>query len=588
MNPWADGLSALTEHAWAACVVLFIILWGFIITREVLLRFLENSFTEADVLSISLAGWVVPSLILSIFTFGIALLFNAFMAGILAALMILVSSLILIRNKPIRFSILISTVLLIPSIILRFAFVSNIVLPSYFDPAEHYRLIHLLTESYRTGSLSVGLTSIFYHLGFHSLIAFISHYFQVEIIDLMLVFGPLVLALLPFSFYFLIKRETDSASAAFFACLLTGFGFHMPAHLMNWGKYPALLGFVALLFVFQLAYMFYRNDIFKDRKRVVILLSFAVITSALIHSRTLVVFGLLCLAALITLTWENQRALIRAFTFILLISLFFIEILVLQNNSTLQTLLTSYITNDSWILFLILPLSVVSAFHHPRPTFFLFTWLTLCILCLFIPIPIPIHGIQTPLDRPFVQMFAIIPLSLLGGLGLAGTTQWIQRLRPNSDLIQRFVYFFVFGFVLLNTALHYHFYPSECCRFASRDDLAAFTWMDENLPPDAKILIASTGLYVTSFETPEKQSGVDSGIWIAPLLSRTVELASSEIQFELVDTHTDLCKREVEYIYVGGMPQSFDAGQLNAIPIWYAPSFALPSAKIYQVLGCKG
>lgn len=588
MNPWTDGLSALTGHVWAACAVVFIILWGFIITREVLLRFFENSFTEADVISISLAGWVVPVLFLSIFTFVVALFFNALMAGLLAALIILVSSLILIWNKPIHFFILILTILLIPSIILRFAFISNIVLPSYFDPAEHYRLIHLLTESYRTGTLSVGLTSIFYHLGFHSLIAFISHYFQVEIIDLMLVFGPLVLALLPFSFYFLIKRETDSASSACFACLLAGFGFHMPAHLMNWGKYPALLGFVAMLFVFNMAYMLYRNDILKDRKRVVILLLCAVLASALIHSRTLVIFGLICLATLITLAWENQRALIRTFTFILLISLFFIEILVLQNNSTLQTLLTSYITNDSWILFLILPLSVASAFHYPRQTFFLFTWLTLCILCLFIPIPIPIHGIQTPLDRPFVQMFAIIPLALLGGLGLACTTQWIQRLRPNSDLIQRFVNFFVFGFVLLNTALHYHFYPSECCRFASRDDLAAFTWLDENLPPNAKILIASTGLYVTSFETPEKQSGVDAGIWIAPLLSRTVELAGAGMQFDLADTHTDLCTRGVEYIYVGGMPQSFDAAQLNAIPIWYVPSFALPSAKIYQVLGCKG
>jgi hypothetical protein len=211
----------------------------------------------------------------------------------------------------------------------------------------------------------------------------------------------------------------------------------------------------------------------------------------------------------------------------------------------------------------------------------------LCILCLFIPIPIPIHGIQTPLDRPFVQMFAVIPLAMLCGFGLAGVTQWIQRLRPNSRLIQRYVHFSVFGFVLLNASMNSEFYPSECCRFASRDDLAAFTWMDANLPPDAKVLIASTGLYVTSFETSETQSGVDAGIWIAPLLSRTVEFAGSGMQFNLADTHTNICTRGVEYIYVGGMPQSFDAGQLNVMPIWYDPSFALPSAKIYQVLGCK-
>jgi hypothetical protein len=530
-----------------------------------------------------MAGWVIPALFLSIFTFGVALLFNALTAGILAAVVILASSLILIRTKLVHFSFLIF--LLIPSVILRFAFIANIVLPSYFDSAEHYRLIHLLTESYSTGTVTVELMSVFYHLGFHSVIAFISYFFQAEVIDLMLAFGPLVLALLPFTFYFLIKRETDSTSAAFFACLLAGFGFHMPAHLMNWGKYPALLGFVAMLFVFQLMYMLYRK--FENRKQLIILLSFAILASGLIHSRTLIVFGLMCLAALITLAWIHQRILLRRVSFVVLIIAFVIEIVALQNNPALQTLLSSYINNDFLILFFILSLSVASAFAYPRQTFFLFTWLVLSLLCLFIAISIPIHGIQTPLDRPFVQMFAIIPFSLLGGLGLAGVTQWMERLRPNSRLIQRFVYVSTFGLVLLNAALHYHFYPSECCRFASRDDLAAFTWMDENLPPDATILIASTGLYVTSFETPEKQTGVDAGIWIAPLLSQTVKLASSEIQFDQADTHTNLCKQEVKYIYIGGMPQSFDAGQLDGIPAWYVPTFALPSAKIYQVL-CKG
>jgi hypothetical protein len=324
MNLWIDGLFALTGHAWAACAVLFIILWGFFITREILHRYFENSFTEADSLSISLAGWVVPGLFLSILTLGVALLFNALTAGIFAAVVILASSLILIRNKPIPFPFLVLIVLLVPSIILRFAFITDIALPSYFDSAEHYRLTHLLTESYSTGTVAVELMSVFYHLGFHLLAAFTSYFFQVEIIDLMLVFGPLVLALLPFPFYFIIKRETDSAPAAFFACLLAGFGFHMPAHLMNWGKYPALLGFVAMLFVFQLMYMLYRKNIFENRKHIAILLSFAILASVLIHSRTLIVFGLMCLAALITLAWANQRILFRPVYFVLLIIVFVI------------------------------------------------------------------------------------------------------------------------------------------------------------------------------------------------------------------------------------------------------------------------
>jgi hypothetical protein len=240
------------------------------------------------------------------------------------------------------------------------------------------------------------------------------------------------------------------------------------------------------------------------------------------------------------------------------------------------------------MLIIILLLTIVSAIFYPKPTFFILLWLALCVLCIFIPITIPVHGTQTLLDRPFVQMFSIIPLSILGGLGFAGVTQWIKRLRPDLNLIRRFVTFLLFGFVLLNAALNYKFYPSDCCRFASRDDLAAFTWMDKSLPPDVTILIASTGLYVTSFETPETQNGVDAGIWIPSLLSRKVVPANQETQFDNVEIHVDLCNKGVDYIYVGGMPQSFNLNQLESQPAWYSPSFILPSAKIYQVLGCKG
>lgn len=587
MNPWLAGLSALTELGWAACAVFFVITWGFFVARGCLLYFFEDSLTEADALSISAAGWVIPVLILSLFTFFVSLLFNAIIGGICAGILILFS-LWLFRHKWTSSHLLIFIALLIPALILRFAFLADQVLPSYFDSAEHYRLIKLLTESYQTGNLSDGLTSLYYHLGFHSLAAFISYFFQVETIDLMLVIGPILLTCLPFSFYLIIKRETNSTFAAFFSCLVAGFGFHMPAHILNWGKYPALLGMIAMLAVFNLAYLLYRNDVFKNRRAIFIVLTVAIPASVFVHSRTLIIYGLLCITFLITASLSRLRASHRSVSFILPISLLAIELFAIQNNFVLKTLLDTYLTKDIWMLVLLLPLTIIAAMVYPKPTFFLLTWLALCILCMFIPIVIPVHGIQTLLDRPFVQMFSIVPLALLGGFGLAGLTQWTQRFVLKPNLIQHFVHVAIVGLVFLNAALTYQFYPSACCRFASRDDLAAFTWMDENLPPDAKILIASTGLYVTSFETPEKQSGVDSGIWIAPLLSRTVELASSEIQFELVDTHTDLCKREVEYIYIGGMPQSFDAGKLDAIPIWYAPYFSLPSAKIYQVLGCKG
>ncbi len=584
MNPWLAGLSALTEHAWAACAVLFIIAWGFFVARACLLHFFEHSLTEAEVLSISATGWVIPVLVLSLFTLFISLLFTAIVGSIFAGIVILLS-LWLFRNKRITSHLLIFIAILIPTLILRFAFLADQVLPSYFDSAEHYRLIKLLIESYHTGNLSYGLTSLYYHLGFHSLSAFISYFFQVEIIDLMLVIGPILLTFLPFSFYFILKRETNSTFAAFFSCLVAGFGFHMPAHVLNWGKYPALLGMLAMLAVFNLAYLLYRNDAFKNHRAIFILLTIAIPASVFIHSRTLVVYGLLCITFLITASWSRLRASYRLVSFILLISLLAIELFAIQNNFVLKTLLDTYLTKDIWMLALLLPLTIIAAMVYPKPTFFLLTWLALCILCMFIPIVIPVHGIQTLLDRPFVQMFSIVPLALLGGFGLAGLTQWTQRFHLKPNPIQHFVHVAIIGLVFLNTALTYQFYPSACCRFASRDDLAALTWLEQNLPTDANILIPSSVLSVTSKEETQSLTGVDAGIWIKPLTSRKTTFAPQATQFTQPETHQKLCAQGITHIYIGGMPESFKPMQEN--PAEYTIAFLLPKAGIYALTGCR-
>ncbi|MBN8579404.1 MAG: hypothetical protein J0L96_01940 [Anaerolineae bacterium] len=584
MNPWLAGLSALAEHAWAACAVLFIIAWGFFVARASLLHFFEDSLTEAEVLSISAAGWVIPVLILSLLTLFVSLLFNAIVGGIVAIIVILFIFW-LFRNKRTSSHLLIFISLLIPTLILRFAFLADQVLPSYFDSAEHYRLIHLLTESYQTGNLSYGLTSLYYHLGFHSLSAFISYFFQVEIIDLMLVIGPILLTFLPFSFYFILKRETNSTVAAFFSCLVAGFGFHMPAHVLNWGKYPALVGMLAMLVVFNLTYLLYRNDIFKHRRAIFIFLIIAIPVSVFIHSRTLVVYGLLCITFLITASWCRLRASYRLVSFILPISLLVIEFFAIQNNFVLKTLLDTYLTKDLWMLVLLLPLTITAAMVYPKPTFFLLTWLALCILCMFIPIVIPVHGIQTLLDRPFVQMFSIVPLALLGGFGLAGLTQWTQRFQLKPNLIQRFMHVSIVGLVLLNAALTYQFYPSACCRFASRDDLAAFTWLEQNLPADVNILIPSSVLSVTSKETTQSLTGVDAAIWITPLTSRKTTFAPQATQFTQPEIYQQLCIQGITHIYSGGMPESFKPIQEN--PAEYTIAFLLPQAGIYALTGCR-
>lgn len=613
MNPWLDGLSALADRAATTTLFLFVIAWGIFVMRGILFRLSRDALDESDLPSLGAAGWALPVLILSLITFSASSLFNVVSGGIIALILILLSAFILrnpfldteadftdSRGKNLEKSVSVHAIralkkpphipiaiaLLIPTLILRFAFIRDLSLPSYFDSAEHYRLIQSIVETYQTGAPSHNPGGGYYHPGYHHILAPLAYFFKQDIAELMLVSGPLFLALLPFSFYFIVKRETDSTPAALFACLLAGFGFHMPAHLMNWGKYPALLSLFFIPFVISLAYLHYQSN--TRRKQILPLLALAVAASTLIHSRTLIVYSLTLPAALLALGWGRLRNPYRAHGFILLLALIAVEIFFIHQNPALKTLLESYLKNDLPILILLPALILPSAHRFPRRTFFLLSWLALAGLCLFIPIRLPILEIQTPLDRPFIQMFAIVPLSLLGGFGLSGLIHALARLTPDLKWIQRFAPILLFGLILLNAALTVDLYPSACCRFVARDDLAALAWLDESTPPDAKILVASTGLYVTSFESPKSQTGVDAGIWIPALLSRPVQLSGADIRFDLAQTHIQLCNDGVDYIYVGGTAQSFDPAQLENRPAWHLSAFALPSAKIYQLTGCDG
>lgn len=584
MNPWLDGLTALISHAPAALAFLLVIVWGILVLRGALTHLFGETLSETDLLSISIAGWVLPALSLALFAFGISLVFDSSIGGIAALIVILISTLKSIGGKPTPSAALVLSLILLPSIFLRFAFIRDLTLPSYFDSAEHYRIIQTLVLSYEQPAALEWIGG-FYHIGFHILSALIVRYLRVGTLELMLVSGPLLLAILPFTFFFIVRRETGSNPAALFACLLAGFGFHMPAHLMNWGKYPALLSLFPMLFAFSLAYIGVRGG--ENRKPTLFPFALAISISFLVHSRALIVFGAMLIAAVITNGWARLQTSYRITGGIFIAAFAAVEIFALRNTHVFAPLLEGYLKNDSWILILILLLAFFAAMHYPSAVFFLAALLILCIVCLYIPIPLPALGIQTLLDRPFVQMFAFILLSLMGGLGLAGLTQTIQRLTPGRNLIQRFITIFLFGIVLLNAARNYSFYPSACCRFASRDDLAAFAWMDKHLPPDANILIASVNLSVTSYESPNAQSGADAGVWITPLLQRKTRLSGWATQFQTEDVRRDLCNRNISAVYIGGMPQSFDANQLDIQPGWYSSAFLLPKAKVYRVIGCR-
>lgn len=591
MNIFVDGLFVLGNQAWTIFSISITVIWGQILIIALFKKIFKDNLASSEIISLGMAGWILPAFFLSMLFFGGAFLFGEVVMKIipvLAGIAMIVSLLVGKFNRESQLAVLSFTPFLLVSLILQLAFLKNMLLPSYFDSAEHYRIIKYFSEYFVSAHESFLLRN-YYHVGFHLISAMTSYVFHLGIVDTMLVFGQVVLAILPFSLFFIIKRETGSNMAATFTCLLAGVGWHMPSHLMDWGKYPALFSMVGIHFVLNIGYLLYRNNQANSKRLFVYwLLILGILVSASIHTRSLVVVAFMGLSLLLTIWRKRLPILFQRLSFLLVVLFLAVEIVAVQNSSVLALLFGAYVNQDILITSLAIVLLIFSAWAFPDLTFFLLLLISLLIEGLFIPVNGFLgYGALTLLDRPYVQMLLYLPLSIWSGLGVAGLFQLLSQLTLHSKLPTQLTACLLVIFVLLNARSNHAFYASTCCQIASHDDLAAIYWMEKTLPADAKILVASTDMFVTSIESPDALVGVDGGIWINPLTSRRTTSARGTLNFDTPKNHMDICQKNIGYIYAGGTTQSFNTTQLTAQTDLYQLVFSLPHAKVFQVIRCE-
>ena len=263
-----------------------------------------------------------------------------------------------------------------------------------------------------------------------------------------------------------------------------------------------------------------------------------------------------------------------------------LEIIFIQRQDILKPLLDPYINNGLLITSTVLVLLPFAIKFYPNLAFTCILSIFMSILSIFIPIMgLPGYGDLTLLDRPFVEMILYLPLSLLGGLGLAGLFQYLQQ---NVHMpLEKFAGSILIGLVIINATIHYDFYPSDCCQIVGPDDLTAIDWMDKNLPSDARILISTAELILLPSASSQGTVGADAGIWIPALINRQTLSMPYNSDLGLRETLDILCQREINYIYVGEIGQTFDGAQIRANPAWYNALLSLPKAGVYQVIGCN-
>lgn len=468
------------------------------------------------------------------------------------------------------------------SLFLRLAYVSRALFPSYFDSAQHYAMIKTITVEGFPGAFDL-LRADYYHMGFHFLAAFFVEVFQVDITATMLVLGQVVLALLPLPVWFIVQRVTASSRAGMFAAALAALGWYMPAHAVDWGKYPALLSLLLVSYAISLLLLLpqYRTK----RWMFYGLAGVGVLASIFAHSRALVVFGIILLSWGLATGWSAlSRSLQRPLCLMLPVALF-VEVVIVQRNDVLSLLLDPYLGRGIWITCLVGLLSFFALMAHPRWTLAILLAVCLLIASLFIPMNrlLPGRPQLTLLDRPYVEMILYLPLSLLGGLGLGGLGKMLQ----GRFLWGRQVGLLAIGVVAINAFFTYDLYPSDCCVIVGNDDVLAMDWVADQLPVEARIGIASTELKVMASEASEGEVGADAGIWIAPLTGRVTIPLPNTSAFDQESTLKSLCELGIGYLFMGETGQPFDADSILAHPEWYRPLLSMPKTGVYEVIGCN-
>jgi hypothetical protein len=592
MDPFLDGWDVLEQHAATVALVVGFMLWGAASGIGLLKRHGLEQLGADEILSLASAIWMPAALLLACLVLLVGALIPrwpdapVFLAlPAFAWLLWTWSPRLQVpwgRRESWKMALLLA-VAFVSLILLRLAFVKGIALPAYFDSATHFGLIRQLVQNSGSAGWQAPLTLPvpgYYHLGYHVLVAGLARLTGIQIASAMLISGQVILVAIPFSLYLVAYRSTGSKLAGMFAVTLGALGWYMPAHAVNWGKYPALFGLPAMLGAISLAYLASRREMAAPARRAWIwAAALCALTAVLIHTRLASVLIMLAGAWALSGIWITQtppRKAVWATALLLVAS----ALIALIGRDPIQRQLLDPIANAGIWTTALVGLSLPWAFRSsPRITFVLVLLVVFLLAGLFMPAPA-----GSVLDRPLVEMLLPLPLSLLGAAGIAGFLQVLPR---SARSLGHAAAVLLSAGVVAHAILTYSFSAAACCVMVSTDDLVALDWLRREVPADAQIAMAVAPVQVVPGSNPSLDAGADAGVWIHPLTGLGIYPLSFVTDFGSEVTHALLCDKGVEVVYAGGAPRSFDGAALLAEPQWYELRLQLPAVSVFEVTACR-
>jgi hypothetical protein len=539
-------------------------------------------------LSLAMGGWVVPAFVTAVLILAVRAVSSGMHPSILVvgatgAFAFTVCVIALRKHPPGRgmLSAVFLVVFSLLFLLLRLAFAEPLVLPSYFDSIEHYRIIGSLAAQAEGGGPLAWPAPIYYHIGYHTLLAALALLGRLPIASLMLIAGQVVLAFLPAALYAIASRDANSGVAGACAVVFAAFGWYMPSFASNWGKYPALFALPAILFALGMLQLWTATPSIRGNKAPLLLAALGTLAATLVHTRAIVLIVIALVSWAVASWWHRNESGTRLLLAGLLVAALAAAGIAVDRNSTLRSLLDPYLLAGLPATLLAFAFWMAALWRGSRLALAAVLGTGLLLGALFVPVPIGIA--TTLLDRPLVEIVLFAPIAL----GASGGVVALQDRLGLASPAWRSVAVVILGLLLAaHSIFSYGLAPSKCCVLAGEDDLVAMSWIAGHVALDARIGIAQQSASFLPSPLSPLEAFSDGGGWIVPLTGRKTTPFPAATSFADPQSYSSLCSSRVNYLYVGTGLAHFDINGLGQNPRWYSLVLQLPGARIYAVRDC--
>ena len=150
MKPLVDGLSVLEGNLQLVLVILCLILLCQAFVYWIMKLIFGDRLSEEEYFSLGLAGWILPVSLLSLLWYILGIPHLPQLSSLIIIIPLTIFTVLLFfrtnkqpfhTSKPVLWGLLL---LFSISIVLRLAFVSEVIFPLYFDSVRHYTIIENL------------------------------------------------------------------------------------------------------------------------------------------------------------------------------------------------------------------------------------------------------------------------------------------------------------------------------------------------------------------------------------------------------------------------------------------------------------